>query len=133
MEQKRSFFHSLFSSSLSSASTTTRVKNYDYECFDCVSAANSYLSVNSTVTDAATGSRQTIQVEPPNNTATTACIIGIFCPSRSVEHMIINHPKLMSMPYYDDIVAQLDCTDLCSRLIVTADGQGRISVFLRGL
>lgn len=131
LERKRSAFLSMFTSS--SSVTSTAVKNFDYESFDCIGAANLFLSANNTVLSETTGLTHTTHALHMHNSTSAACIIGMFCPSRSVENVIINHPKLMSLPNYEDVVTHLDCADLCSRLIVTADDKGRISVFLRGL
>jgi WD40 repeat protein len=95
---------SLFSSS------KAVTKNSSYECFD------------NSVVDGHT-----------NKSVSVATTVSIFCPSRSIENIIMTHPRLTSLVNHDDVELNLDHHDLCTRLIATSDYDGRMTFYLRGV
>ena len=62
-------------------------------------------------------------------------ICALFAPFTSVNHFMADHPRLKLAPDLESIKANLPlhCDDLCTRILLSADADGRISVVLRGV
>lgn len=85
------------------------LKNSSYECFD----TNKYYNT------------------PPVATTATA-----FAPALSFESIVREHPKVLLLPNYETIrhdLAVYGRNDMCTRIMVTADMEGRLTVLVRGV
>jgi hypothetical protein len=59
--------------------------------------------------------------------------VGTFAPSASIINAVKTHPGIRQLGNPDEIASSLEFGDICSRIIVTSDYEGRIRVFVRGL
>ena len=131
-------------------------KNNSYEYF---SGNRAYYKIKNTsaveTTSASSGTNPAVVNENKskekavNKVIAIPTTVSVFAPSKSIETVIRKHPRINSMlnshkstmntnpnvynAEFEKYVTNMDVDDLCTRIIVTADCEGRILVILRGI
>lgn len=70
------------------------------------------------------------------HTQSVATTAAVFAPSLSFESILREHSKVLLLPNYESIrhdVSVYGRNDLCTRIVVTADFEGRLTILVRGV
>lgn len=135
-------------------------KNNSYEYF---SANRAYFKMKNTeisnaasgnLTSTSSGTNPVVNDSNPKDTAVNRVVaipttVSMFAPSKSLETIIRKHPRINDTIHshknainkipqvynveFESYVTNIDVDDLCTRIIVTADCEGRIFVIVRGI